>query len=285
MFIFGDILKALYRTFNAETNDAKDEILRECQKAYYELCGATSWEFLRGQVDYAYDESVDGMWMPADMIGIDCITDGETLWKKTNMSASLNKNALNKQWFMSGINQTPLLAGRGIQISAGDTAFTGATGITAAMTGEYIRIAGQPAVYKLASATTLETPYYGPKQMAATFEVRPVGTKKIKLLSEYGETDKSTPTVYIWSYPAQLYGAEQLVVLPSSALLEIAVRVKMYSLLREDEMKNSAYKDLYGAKGRYEGELTRTIAANPDFIPPVRPESSSGKPAGWGARR
>ena len=284
MYIIRDIWDSLFETFNAKDNDRIEQVQREVRKAYYELCGATSWEVLRAETAYAYDSTEDGMWLPADLIGIDCVTDGTDVWKKTNMGSAPDINSLSKLWYISKHNRTALVAGKGLKISDGATEFTGVDSITSEHIGEFIRIGGQSAVYKLASATTLETPYYGPKQTGATFEVRPVGTKKIKLLSEGAETDETAATIYYWRLPAQLYNADQLMLLPTARILELAVAVRMFGIDKDMEGKNSASSDLYGSKGRYEGELSRAISMNPDFIPPVQPENKNGTSASWGAQ-
>ena len=285
MFMLKPILDSLYRTFNCEDNDSKDEIQREVRKAYYELCGATSWEHLRDSILFAYNEGVDGMWLPADLIDVDCVSDGEHLWSQTSMSGALNYRCAAKLWYIAEHNRTPLVAGKGIKISDGSKTFTGAPEITAAMTGEYIRIGSQSGAYKLASATTLETPYYGAKQISGTFSVRPIGTKRIKLLTEDAQTDATPATIFFHRFPAQLYSDDQPVMLPRSDILELAVKEKMFDITLQTDLKNSVQKDLYGSKGRYEGKLQKAIAENPDFVPPVTPLNRTGQPAGWGARR
>ena len=285
MFAISGIWDSLYKQFNAKDDARKEEIRAESRKAYYELCKETSWENMRDSIPYSYNESDDGMWLPANLIGIDAVTDGIDVWKKTNPPAASNTNSTQKLWFIAEHNRTPLVSGTGLAIDDGSTTFSGASAITSDHVGEYIRIGGQSAVYKLASATTLETPYYGDKQTNASFEVRPVGTKRIKLLSESAETDRTAATIYYWRFPDQIYNPDQLMLLPTARVLELATSVRINGTDRDTEGKNDAQKDLYGSKGRYEGELSRATSLNPDFQPPVRPENRNGTPAGWGARR
>lgn len=284
MFMIKPIWDALFDQFNAKDDDRKKQIMRECRKAYYELCGVTSWENMRSQVVYAYDESADGMWLPADLIGIDGVTDGESVWNKSNPPGAANKSSQAKLWFVSERCKTPVVSGSTLEIQDGATAFTGATGITAAHIGEYIRIGDQSAVYKLASATTLETPYHGDVQTAAYFEVRPVGTQKIKLLSEEAEIDRTAATIYYWRFPEQLYSETQLMQLPTARVLELATAIRVNGIDRDTDAKDDAQKDLYGSKGRYEGELSRALSMNPEFVLQIIPKNKNGISAGWGAR-
>lgn len=286
MFTVKSSLEMMIDTLGA-TGDANRiaQIKREMRKAYYEIIGMTSWENMRMDLEYDFDESEDGMWLPGDLAGIDCIANSEYEWKKAPESFAANREIQHRMWYYSEINWTPLLTGSDITIENGATAFTGGTGITADMVGEYIRIADQSGVYKLASTSSLETPYYGEYVDGGNFVVRPEGIKKLKLVAPTGETDTTAATVYYWRFPPQLFDDEQLVHLPTSALLELATLEKIYRIDRDTERANEAKKDLYGSKGRYEGELSRAMAMNPEFIPPIQPDNFAGSPAGWGARR
>jgi len=261
------------------------QIKRESRKAYYEQIGMTSWEAMRMQVSYNFDESEDGMWLPGDLAGIDCVANSDYEWDKAPESYAANRDITSRMWYYSEINWTPLLIGTDITIANGETAFTGGTGITAAMVGEYIRIGDQAGVYKLASVSSLETPFYGTDVDGVAFVVRPEGVKKIKLVAPDGETDTTAATIYYWRFPPQIYDDNQLVHLPSASLLELATLEKIYRIDRDSERANEAKKDLYGSKGRYEGELTRAISMNPEFISPIQPDNFLGKAAGWGAQR
>jgi len=285
MYAVGNIFNSLCERFNAEDDARKKKIWKFMREAYYELCGETSWEILRDQITYAYNEDDDGMWLPPDVIGIDYVTDGLNLWNKASVTTSLNQNSREKVWFYPEMSRTALASGKGIKITNGATSFTGATAITADHVGEYIRIGEENAFYKLASATTLETPYLGPRQTAGDYYVRPAGTKRIKLLAEKSATDTTAATIYCWRFPEQLFSESQMMLLPRADILELATAEKLYGISQETERMNEVQKNLYGARGRYAGKLDKAISMNPEFIPPIDPRNRLGRTAGYGARR
>lgn len=285
MYTAKDIWDSLFETLNATHDDElKKKIKRECRKAYYELCRATSWEHLREEVQYRFNPDDDGMWLPADLAGIDCVANKEHVWKKSQKSYAENANIQARMWFIDERSHAPLVLGNNISIKNGEADFTGAENITDEMAGEYIRIGGQDGVYKLESRNKLSTPYYGDDLASGEYEVRPGTVQKIKLIAPYGEIDTTPAKIYYWRLPSQLYDESQLVLLPTSTILELLTSIKIYNILRMVDMKNSAQKDLYGSKGRYDGELSRAIALNPDFVPPIQPDNHLARPAGWGAR-
>jgi hypothetical protein len=236
------------------------------------------------QIDYAFSSSANGMWLPGDLAGIDCVANTEYEWRKAPESFAANADIRERMWYISEINWTPLLSGSGLTIVDGATSFSGTTGITSDMIGEYIRISDQSGVYKLETVNSLSSPYYGSNVAAGTFVVRPEGIKKIKLVAPDGDTDTESATIYYWRYPPQLYTGTQMMHLPTSALVELATLVKIYRIDRDAERGNDAKKDLYGSKGRYEGELSRAEAMNPEFVSPIQPCNIRGGMAGWGAQ-
>lgn len=285
MFPVKDIMASLYETFNATDEERQAKIFAELREAYYELCRITSWEALRDTLTYVYDADADGMWLPADVIGIDCVTNGTNIWSKAGPTAGLDVNCIEKRWVINDVSRTALVFGKGLRITSGETTFSGVSGITSAHIGESVRIGAENAFYTLKSATELETPYYGPTQTSAAYYVRPAGTKKIKLLAEYSATDETEGvTIFCWRLPEQLFSEDHMCLLPRADILELATAEKIYGTTREVELKNSVQKDLYGSKGRYQGKLDMAIADNPEFIPPRIPLNRHGAARGYGAR-
>ena len=287
MFNVKDIWDALYRAHNTSASTdgeaRQEEVRRECRKAYFELCSGTSWANMRASVAYSLTDNADGLWLPANTIGIDGVANTEDSWNKGQRPGALNANLQSRTWYIDEYNRTPLVSGTDLAIANGATTFT-ATGITAAMVGEYIRIDGRGDSHLLIAVNEIATPYYGTALTAGTFEVRPIGTQKIKLVTPTGLSDTGDPVIHIWQLPPQLYDETQVMELPTSALLELATKIKVFSIERDTDSKNGAQKDLYGSKGRYEGELSRARATNPEFMMPVRPKNWGGNNAGYGAR-
>lgn len=282
-----DIWNSLYEAHNANGDTTKEaQVRRESRKAYYELASEASWEALRDEVEYNFDSVNDGMWLPADLAGINGVGNTHHEWRKASANGALKTDIQERMWYISEIASSALVSGSDITISNGATTFTGGTGITDAMVGEYIRFSGQSGVHKLTSTTTIATPYYGDNlSETGTFEVRPVGTQKIKLVAPGGIIDETPATIYYWKLPAQLYDGTQLMMLPSSALLELGTSVKLYGINREFDAQDRVKKDLYGSEGRYEGEIDRCKARNHEFVMPTKPLTIGGREAGYGARR
>ena len=281
-----DIWAALYRAYNANGDATMEaEVRREFRKAYYELCRGTSWESFRNQIDYDFDEDADGMWLPANLADFDGVGNDTYEWKKATPNGALKANIQARMWYISEYSKVALTSGADITIADGATTFTGGATITAAMIGEYIRFNGQEGVHKLLSVTTIETPYYGDALTGAgTYEVRPIGTKKIKLVAPSGITDTTAATIYYSALPDQIYDGSQLVELPTSEIVEFATLAKLFGIERNTELQDKANRNLYGSKGRYEGALSRAQAMNPEFIMPTAPNTFGGLPAGFGAR-
>jgi len=283
MFIIGNSWQTLFEQFKAADQDKKDQIMRLSRTSYYELCRATSWVNMRNDTPYVYDEDIDGMWLPSNLIDIDAVATSEYLYLKSDAPRANLKFTGSRQWFISEFSRVALLSGTGMKISNGSTTFTGATDITTEHVGEYIRIGGQSGFYKIAGAGTLATPYYGKKQVNAAWQVRPVNTQKIKLVDETGAADKTEATIYFSEFPEQLHDENQQILLPSAEILELTVAIRMFRITGNLEAKNSASSDLYGSKGRYEGKLDKAISLNPNFIPPCQPQNRRGRNAGYGA--
>jgi hypothetical protein len=284
MFKTKQIIDSLKQKFNVSDPVDEERLWNLMREAYYELCREISWEALRDKIQYSYDKDEDGMWLPSDLIDIDCVADSKNIWRKSSNSFADDETSVEEKWVIAEVAKRPLVSGTGINITQGATSFTGASAITSAHIGEYICIGSENAFYKLASATKLETPYLGPTQKSAYFAVRPAGTKRIKLFAAYGVADETAPYIYFWRLPDQLYKEYQMMMLPRADILTLATAEKMYDISGEIESKNSVQKDLYGSKGRYEGKLDKAKAANPEFIPPIRPLNNLGSLAVWGAR-
>ena len=285
MFVAEDIIQSLYDQHNSRGDEDKEaQIRREFRKAYYELCARTDWELLR--IELEYDLTGDGIWLPPRFPGILGIGNTENRWKKASKTGALKENAQCRMWYMDEVSFTPVASGADITIVNGATTFTGGASITTDMIGEYIRIDGQSGTYRLASVTELETPYYGDDLTSdGAYEVRPAGSQKLKLATPSGLTDAEDPTIYLWALPAQIYDVTQLILLPSSEMLEQATSVKLFTITRDKDNADAAKKDLHGSKGRYEGSINRAISMNPEFVMPTGPENFAGTAAGFGSRK
>lgn len=277
-----DIWQALYDQHNADGDNVKEaQIQREVRKAYKEICGKIDWDVLRDNFEYDLTDDAAGVWMSPDLAGILGVGSTAEEWVEATRNSALKTDLQVRSWYWDDVSFTPLASGADITLASGGTTFSNPGGeITAAMVGEYIRFNNQDTSHKLTSTTTIATPYYGTALTGAgAFQVRPAGSKKLKLVTPSGLTDSVNPYVYFWNIPTQLYVSTQLVHLRSSALLEQAASIKLFTIQRNKEMADSAKKDFYGSKGRYEGELSREISMNPVFEPPWPPRSIDGRNA------
>ena len=285
MYTAKDIWDSLYEQHNAEDDaNKKAQIRREVRKAYHELSGRIPWRTMIDEVEYDLTANADGIWMSPDLCDIIGVGNSEERWSKATKRGALKDNIAVRMYYEDDVSFTPIASGADITISSGATTFTGGASITADMVGEYIRFAGQDTSHKLASTTSIETPYYGDDLTGSgAYEVRPAGSKKIKLVTPSGLSDSENPVIYFWAKPSQLYVESQLMLLPTSALLELGASVKIFTIEKNKAMADDAKKDLYGSKGRYEGELSRAEAMNPEFIMPGQPVSYVGTAAGFGS--
>jgi len=267
MFSAGLVIDNTLRLMHRKSDDDTTNILwRNLRKVYYSLCKKHSWELLRrkAELDFTTADST-GLWLPSNLLGIDKI------WDEDNYVEFFPRDRHNIEYEEPGFryytyagSTTPLATGNDASIASGDdgtTTFT-ADSLTADHTGEYIRFGEELAYFLLTAEKTFSPTYYGEDLTDIPYFIRPTETKKLVLVdrNENVLTDRQVQ-VYYWEAPAQLYRASDMLVLPLSKPVELA-------LLRE--MPESKERRPV-SEAEVERAVNEALAMNPDFPRDNRP--------------
>jgi len=272
-------------TVTNANEDERQRILEIIQSVYYEVCAMTSWTVLRETVDLAFSGSVTGIWLPADLLGIDAVVGSQTGGYRHYLprdEANVDYSETTYRFYFSDIALEPVAQGDDLQISSGATTFT-APGLTTDYTDDYIMFDDEPGLYKLTAQTTIERTYYGKPLSGAHYQVRPVGTKKISAVDSAREATTDTLTCYYWRLPPPLYRETDRIIIPADRAIELMSAIRYVGERHGQTFKANAFKaELYGPNGN-DGVLNQSINDNPDFNPPAPPQDIQGNILNMGA--
>lgn len=257
--------------------DDRDIIRRTAQTEYYRLCEYTDWQLLRRTVDVA--SSAAGTLLPADLIGIIHVIDSDgnevaPTEQQTREFRGYNK----KSWHFRQDAVVPLYEGKSLTMEQGASAISVTPALDSSYIGEYVSLGAEPGFYKLATVSTLETPYYGPRLNADVITVRPRSCKRLCVTEDDGDASSETVTVHYWAYPPPLYQPWQQVLLPSTRILELKVIIAIVGFHEKQERAADNYR------AEYADALAQALKLNPKFIAPAPPQAAAGCALKFGRR-
>jgi hypothetical protein len=273
----GQVLEELYQTANASDPDAKENVRRVLNMAYFDLAQLASFTALRRSVSIAH-----GSYLPADLIGVDAVYDADGNYYQARDKSQVKHVAGHDpvlRWYFDDPVVTPEVFQKGISLTKGSNTFAASPALSDTYVGEYMTIGKELGFYKITAAETITPQWMGPTLQGATtfFQIRPEGTRKIKLADADGEDYSATVTVDYWAYPPTIYDESQRILLPTTRALVLSASMRLVRVDLKDRFQAEAIR------AEYEDARAELLAANPRYIGPAMPRNRQGNVAGWGS--
>jgi len=275
MMTLGQFIEPIYNIADAHDEDKKKAILRIVNTVYRQLSGSLSWEPLRRVKTLDFSAAAtDGLWLPADLAGVDYIGDSDDIYHRVDYPSRGDER---QRWYYSDINASAALFQK-MSIKKGETSFTTTPAIPAKYIGEYVRFGLEVGCYELATVSTIAQRFMGEVVDGEYSQVRPEGTRKISCIDDDGDQISSSVTMYYWQYPVPLFDLSQTIMLPNTRAMELAVEARVTGELdhRTEDAKDLRYM--------YPKAYEEMVASNPKFISPEVPQNRYGDDSSWGAR-
>lgn len=273
----GMILDELYQAVSAVDPDGKANVLRKLNLSYYDLCGLASFVGLRRTMSFT-----SGGYLPADLIGIDSIYDGdgnEFVARERGQVLTHMAGDPVRRYYYDDVVILPSEQRKGLSIDKASSSFdvTNPT-MTPTYVGEYMTIGKGLGFYKITAANTITPRYMGPKLVDAYFQIRPETTKQLRLVDENGDAYATAVTLDYWAYPPPIYDESQLIFLPTTRALFLRTLIRLFGIDLMNQFAADRYRD------EYKEAVDEMIDRNPSYLPPCRPRNRHGNAAGWGSR-
>lgn len=281
--------------------DLTNEILRVCRAAndkdfasvvknlinikYFALCKEFSVRDLRDKVTLDFTTATDdGLWLPSDLFGIDCVRDEDDEEFIERGRSELEDDEDTYRYYRYKGSDNPLLSGEDLTIDEGASSFTSATldayiAAGGAVDDEYIRIGTEPGYYQITSETSpyaISPTYRGPSQDEVEFRIRPEEDERM-ILIDPDETilkDRSMD-IYYWKAPKPLYRDSDFVLLPDTMALQLVV---LRELPEAKALRPVSQQEI-------EDEKAKMIKLNPEFIRSSNPRDKNNNIFDFSAKR
>lgn len=270
----GHLLQGVYALTDAD-DDKKKEIMRVANTIYYQLISSTSFQLLRTSMtlDFSSADS-DGIWLPADLAGIDYIADTTRAYEHVDYPFDGDTRY---RYYYSDICISPL-AHQKATIKSGATSFTTTPALVASLVGKYAVFGDNLGRYKLDTTTSIETRFMGESIENKLMHVHPEGTKKISCINDSAVQITTSVTMYYWTFPPPLYDDAQTIMLPDTRAFELAILARAVGEI------DRRYEDARDYRIMYAAAKDSLDAANRRFIPPLPPIDRDGEDLGYGSR-
>jgi len=215
----------------------------------------------------------EGVWLPANLAGIDAVQDVETgiyyNRRETDSVANIEYGMPRYSMYSPGL--APLFWADDLRIERGQAAFTSVLLEQDGTdhTGEWIRLGNDPQAYELAGQLTLSQTYWGESLNYKDFTIRPSSQKKIMVhtthdeLVETGEVD-----VFYWVYHPLMYRDSDELLFPYPRLVELMMMKEAKGSLgrRSRDPLNAEIDEAW----------KETCRLNPSFYVPSNPSDRIG---------
>lgn len=242
----GEIVDSTLRALRRVGSDQDTlHVYRILNKHYFSLCSEFSFIDWRRELSIDFTDAADdtGLWLPANLFGIDRVRDGEADFEfYPRDRADIEPDEPGYRYNRYVPDDGPLVFGEDAVVSSGTQAFTSTSLGAADHTDEYIKFGREPGFYKLTAALTFTPKYYGPDLSEVEYRIRPEGTQKMVIYDPDEQVlDDRTVTVYYWIAPTALYHESDPIVLPHSRALELLVMREAMQVIGKGQLKANTY--------------------------------------------
>jgi hypothetical protein len=267
MMIFKDLTDEILRVCRASSDTAFIAVVKKLINAkYFDLCSEVSIRKLRDKLTLDFTTSTDaGLWLPSDLVGIDMVKDEDDVEFYERDRSDIESSEYGFRYYRYKGSSDPLVSGDDVIIDQDSSSFTSVTvsayiALGNTVLNQYIRFGSEMGFYKItnnASPFTIAPAYHGPFQDGKPFRIRTEEDERMVIIdnSEAILKDRSID-VYFWKAPQPLYRDSDIILLPSTMVLQLQV-------LRElPEAK--ALRPV--SQGEIDDEKAKMIKLNPTFV-------------------
>ncbi|HNR95084.1 MAG TPA: hypothetical protein PKM67_11190 [Kiritimatiellia bacterium] len=275
MVQLGQLKEQLQAATDYTTNTEIATLMSALNMAYYDLAGSASWVALRRKIALV-SIPTGGYWLPGNLAGIDRIWDADgNDYPIRELGNTFNESDARYRAVISEVCREPLVYQRGVSIDSGTKALAFDPAISQATIGEYIAFGKQLGCYYVETADTLELTYYGPTINNEFFQIRPIGTKKLKLIDYNGDDLAATVNIAYWQYPPPLYADHEIIQLPTTEALFYKTLMRLNQFKRNEGRAKNLQND-------YAVAYSDMLARNPAYEVFNAPAFRTGEEMTWG---
>lgn len=269
-----------------------DRIKRLLNKLVMSISEQHSFMLLRRKmtIDLADSSTTvgeEGVWLPANLAGVDGVQDDDTgeYYYRREASDIGNVESPMSRYSVYAPGLAPLFWTDDLRIDKGSKSFT-STAIDQVdaedYIGEWVRLGNEPGFYKIAAENELELTYWGDNITDGDLTIRPSSQKKLVVWTDH-DTVKSSGdiTLHYWIYHPLMYRDSDELLFPYPRLLELMMQKEAKGSLgrRARDPLNMEIEDAW----------KETVRLNPAFVIPAVPLDRVGRnydPAQmqWGSR-
>jgi hypothetical protein len=282
--IVENVLKAIRKTDNKKDRDMVEGFL---QKHVFQISEQHSFHKLRQvmEVDLtgAGDFPEQGVWLPANLAGIDAVRDSDGRDLVRRDEAHIDPDEHTFRFFTYVPTSPPVYVGDDVVVSQGVDSFssgeledylTDNTEVDVA--GEWARFGSEYGFYQVGEQSgdlfDISPVYHGQSLAQEHFEIRPRGTQKLVIVKpNEDQVISGTVKVYYWTYHPPLHLNSDPVLFPHAGLLEsIVIREALNNLGRRQLSSDKYIGDI-----REGWQITRRL--NPTFPRQTGPRGRNNK--------
>lgn len=281
--IIENVLMAIRKTKEPSSRLMVEKFL---QKQVFQISEMHSFHKLRRVMDVDMSEAGEapdqGVWLPADLAGIDVVrdSDGKDLVRRDE--AHIDPDEDTYRYYTYVPSMSPLFYGEDLTINKSADTFTsdaladevaGGTSVV----GEWCRFGGEYGFHKITaedgSTFTFEPTYHGETLNSETFEVRPRGTQKLVIVKpNEDQVPSGTFKVFYFTYHPALNLDNDPIMFPHAGLVEsIVIREAINNLGRRQLSSDKYIRDINEA-----WQITRRL--NPNFPRQTGPRGRNNAP-------
>lgn len=260
--------------------DDKRRIERLLNKIITSLSERHSWLLLRRKMtidlaDSSETSGEEGVWLPANLSGVDAVQDVETgeYYYRREASDVGNVEYPMNRYSVYAPGLAPLFWTDDLNITKGDTKLVSANlsqETAADYVGEWCRLGSEPGFYKIGSDFTLESRYWGEQLSSESLEIRPSSQKKLVVWDKHDDVKTSGEiTLYYWIYHPPMYRDSDELLFPYPRLVELMMQKEAKGSIsrRARDPLNMEIDDAW----------KETVRLNPSFVIPASPLDRVGR--------
>jgi len=278
MYPVAQVLDTVNDMLDAVSKDKKQRVRQVANSRYFDIVRAFPYgAFRRLSENQTYD-GTDGLRLPACLAGILDIWDseGNVYQERTRDQIVVTNSDLVPRWYVSSVSAARLRILEKMDLDHGETTVAGGT-FTAGEVGEWIAIDRWPAVWQVLTTSSITPAWGGEDQTSKPIQVRPAGSKVIKLVDEQGDAlgDATDISYSWWRMPMPLFQDHDMVLLPAQRPLELAILVTMLDRDKRREDANAFRQEMAE-------EIAKMLGMEPEAHVPGLPQDLTGLTAGYG---
>lgn len=286
------IIEAAAVTGAGSHPDDKKRLERLLNKLTTSLSERHSWLLLRRKmtIDLADSSTTvgqEGVWLPANLAGVDAVQDDTTgeYYYRREASDIGNAESPMPRYSVYAPGLAPLFWTDDLRLNKGEKVLQSDSleqEDAEDYIGQWCRVGNEPGYHYIASANTLQDYYYGEDLVDEDLTIRPATQKKLVVWTDHDTVKESGEiTLHYWIYHPIMYRDSDELLIPYPRLLELMMQKEAKGSLgrRARDPLNMEIDDAW----------KEAVRLNPSFVIPANPLDRVGKnfdpsQLQWGSR-